>query len=150
MSIQSPLGVNRLARTKEVLGITALEAATPVTNAGAEGVVTAASYAAAGAAVDTATNIVHILGLGTFEATTETVTGATAGNPDDANEHDLDKGQAVFEVSTGVFKLFRKRFANEIECLTWDEVKAAALTLEAIGGGTIKLKPEVTYGLLIG
>lgn len=84
-----------------------LEAATPVTNAGAEGVVTAASYAAAGAAVDTATNIVHILGLGTFEATTESVTGATAGNPDDANEHD-GTDNLVFEVSTGVFKLFRK------------------------------------------
>lgn len=73
------------------------------------GTVTAEDYAAAKLLVTTNTNLVTILGLGTFERASETVTGASAGSPESANEHDPDNGQYVFEISTGVFKLFRKQ-----------------------------------------
>lgn len=97
--------------TQNEFDIDALQAATPVTNAGAEGVVTAASYTAAKNAVDTATNVVTILGLGTFEATTETVTGATSGSPESAYQHN-GTNSLVFEIGTGVFKLFRLQRIN--------------------------------------
>lgn len=147
--------------TQNEFDIEALQAATPVTNAGAEGVVTAASYTAAKSAVDTATNVVTILGLGTFEATTETVTGASTGSPESANEHD-GYNNLVFEVSTGVFKKFTRTLPKGLNRVIEQDANAPIdsgdnittellASLSASGGGdrilpvgTFYLTPEQT------
>jgi hypothetical protein len=73
----------------------------------------AATYSAAKPRVKSYTNIVQITGLGTFERTTATVTGATAGSPESATQHD-GIYELVFETSTGVFVLFRRKTEERI------------------------------------
>ncbi len=109
---------DRLALSKAPFGVQEFAKKNEAGPKGDDGVgtISAASYVLAKPSVDTTTNIVHVLGLGTFEKTSETVTGATAGNPEASPQHD-GVYNLVFETSAGVFALFRDTASLKSESL---------------------------------